>query len=80
MKIFKTEDFNLSNNHLQTGNTFTYTGIGLYSPKLFVKYNEKDLGIILHKEQSITADVYLGMWDDIGTPERLKNARDTISM
>ncbi len=77
---YQNGDFNLSNNHLQTGNTFTYTGIGLYSPKLFTKYKEKDLGTILHKEESITADVYSGMWDDIGTPERLRNARDEISM
>ena len=73
-------DFNLLNNLLQTGNAFTYTGIGLYSPKLFSKYKDKDLGIILKKEKSITANVYSGMWDDIGTPERLKNARNEISM
>ena len=37
---YQNGDFNLSNNLLETGNTFTYTGIGLYSPKLFIKYNE----------------------------------------
>ena len=73
-------DFDLSNNTLQTGNSFTYTGIGLYSTMLFSKYDDKDLGIILKKEKSITADVYSGMWNDIGTPERLKNARDEISL
>ena len=73
-------DFDLSDNTLQTGNSFTYTGIGLYSTMLFSKYDDKDLGIILKKEKSITADVYSGMWNDIGTPERLKNARDEISL
>ena len=77
---YQNGDFNLSNNLLETGNAFTFTGIGLYSPELFVKYKDKDLGVILKKEKSITADVYSGMWDDIGTPERLKNARDEISM
>jgi len=73
-------DFDLSDNTLQTGSSFTYTGIGLYSTMLFSKYDDKDLGIILKKEKSITADVYSGMWNDIGTPERLKNARDEISL
>ncbi len=77
---YQNGDFNLSNNFLVSGNTYTYTGIGLYSPKLFTKYKEKDLGIILKKEELITADVYQGKWDDIGTPERLKSARDEISM
>ena len=77
---YQNGDFNLSNNFLVSGNMYTYTGIGLYSPKLFTKYKEKDLGIILKKEELITADVYQGKWDDIGTPERLKSARDEISM
>ncbi len=73
-------DFNLENNILNVGNTYTYTGIGVYSPKLFTEHKDKDLGIILKKDKSITADIFSGKWDDIGTPERLKNARDEISL
>ena len=32
------------------------------------------------KEKDINTEVYLGLWDDIGTPERLNAARKTISL
>ena len=37
-------------------------------------------GIYLNKEKDINTEVYLGLWDDIGTPERLNAARKTISL
>ena len=73
-------DFNLANNKIIKGNDYTYTGIGLYDPELFRKYDDKELGTILNKESNINAEIYTGLWDDIGTPERLNAARKTISL
>ena len=73
-------DFNLANNKIIKGNDYTYTGIGLYDPELFRKYDDKELGAILNKESNINAEIYTGMWDDIGTPDRLNAARNTISL
>jgi len=73
-------DFDINGKSLTEGNKYTYTGIGLYSPKLFLKYQDKELGNILKKEKNINAEIYSGLWDDIGTPERLNAARKTISL
>ena len=73
-------DFNLANNKIIKGNDYTYTGIGLYDPELFRKYDDKELGTILNKESNINAEIYTGLWDDIGTPDRLNAARNTISL
>ena len=73
-------DFNLANNNIIKGNDYTYTGIGLYDPELFRKYDDKELGTILNKESNINAEIYTGLWDDIGTPDRLNAARKTISL
>ena len=73
-------DFNLKDNKIITGKNFTYTGIGIFHPNLFLKYSDKELGAILNKEKNINAEIYSGMWDDIGTPERLNKARESISL
>ena len=73
-------DFNLANNKIIKGNDYTYTGIGLYDPELFRRYDDKELGTILNKESNINAEIYTGLWDDIGTPDRLNAARKTISL
>ena len=73
-------DFDFVDKNIVQGNRYTYTGIGVYRPKLFLKYKNKDLGDILHKEKNISAEIYSGLWDDIGTPERLNAVRKTISL
>ena len=73
-------DFGLNNNKIIQGNEYTYTGIGIYKPEIFLNYNDKELGVILNKEKNINAEIYMGLWDDIGTPERLNAARKTISL
>ena len=73
-------DFNLKGNKIIAGKNFTYTGIGIFHPNLFLKYSDKELGAILNKEKNINAEIYSGMWDDIGTPERLNKARESISL
>tara|TARA_B100000029_G_scaffold366229_1_gene359607 strand:+ start:688 stop:1326 length:639 start_codon:yes stop_codon:yes gene_type:complete len=71
-------DFSLNNNNLIKGNDFTFSGIGVYNPELFKKYNDKELGNILRKEKEITAEIYQGDWSDIGTVERLENLRKNL--
>ena len=73
-------DFNIENDKLLKGKDFTYTGIGLYRPELFLNYPDKELGTILYAEKNIKAEVYDGLWDDVGTPERLNMLRKSISL
>ena len=73
-------DFDIENNKLLKGKDFTYTGIGLYRPELFLNYPDKELGTILYAEKNIKAEVYNGLWDDVGTPERLNTLRKSISL
>jgi MurNAc alpha-1-phosphate uridylyltransferase len=73
-------DFNLKNNKIIPGKNFTYTGMGIFHPNLFLKHSDKELGIILNKEENIGAEIYSGMWNDIGTPDRLNEARKSISL
>ena len=74
-------DFNLGDGgHIAPGSTYTFTGIGLYRPELFIKSDEKELGSILKQNQSIKAEIYNGLWHDIGTPERLNMIRKTIGL
>ena len=73
-------DFNIKDNKIISGNKYTYTGIGVYNPNLFINHSDKELGSILNKEENINGEIYLGLWDDIGTPERLNAARKLISL
>ena len=73
-------DFNIDNNKLSKGNNFIYTGIGLYRPELFLNYTDIELGSILHKENNIGAELYKGLWDDVGTPDRLNMIRERIAL
>ena len=73
-------DFNIDNNRISKGNDFIYTGIGLYKPKLFLNYTDVELGSILHKENNIGAELYKGLWDDVGTPDRLNMIRERIAL
>jgi MurNAc alpha-1-phosphate uridylyltransferase len=73
-------DFNIDNNRISKGNDFIYTGIGLYKPELFLNYTDVELGSILHTENNIGAELYKGLWDDVGTPERLNMIRERIAL
>ena len=55
---------------------FTFSGIGYYAPKFFqgLTYGKKPLGPILCRKMDgnlVSAEIYDGVWRDIGTPERL---------
>ena len=73
-------DFNINNNKISKGNNFIYTGIGVYRPELFLNYTDAELGSILHKENNIGAELYKGLWDDVGTPDRLNMIRERIAL
>lgn len=72
-------DFHLNSNGLiseQGQPAYTYSGIGLYSPKLFEKstLEKLKLGPLLRGKMSqnkISGELFNGFWMDIGTPERL---------
>ncbi len=68
-------DFSLENGNIIKGNSLTFSGIGIYNPKLFEVHADKELGDMLKKEKNITGELYEGLWHDIGTPERLNKIR-----
>ena len=73
-------DFNIENDEKIKGDDYIYTGIGLYRPELFLNYMDKELGTILRKEINIGAELYKGLWDDVGTPDRLNMIRKRLSL
>ncbi|MCX7067247.1 MAG: nucleotidyltransferase family protein [Methylococcales bacterium] len=55
----------------------TFSGIGLYSPKLFhnLPAGSRKLGPLLRQaiaKQQVSGQKFIGFWIDIGTPERLQ--------
>ena len=72
-------DFGIDGNRaVSEGRTkYTFSGIGYYSPEFFegLAYGKRALGPLLREkmaEGSVTAELYEGVWRDIGTPERLR--------
>jgi MurNAc alpha-1-phosphate uridylyltransferase len=69
-------DFSLVGNRVIDAKSYTFSGIGYYSPKLFegIPYGKSALAPLLRaamKEGKVTGELYEGEWLDIGTPERL---------
>ncbi len=70
-------DFDLDENHfLLNRPAYTYSGMGIYSPKIFtkLKIGVQPLAPIIRdmiKQQQVTGQIYSGTWEDVGTPERL---------
>lgn len=79
-------DFSLDNHYLTLPSTnyttnYTYANIGIFDPKFFANVQEKILPLskIIKKHlqaqtQQITAEVYDGLWQNIGTLEDLQEA------
>jgi MurNAc alpha-1-phosphate uridylyltransferase len=73
-------DFGLDSNGLvdeQATEQLTFSGIGLYSPKLFnnLPAGSRKLGSLLRQaiaQQRVSGQKFAGFWLDIGTPERLQ--------
>ncbi len=76
-------DFSLDNNRLKparsTRDNFTYSGIGVYRPKLFNSVRNRmnkafRLAPLIHQaidRHQAGAQIYRGHWTDVGTAERL---------
>ena len=73
-------DFGINNAGLvdeQATEQLTFSGIGLYSPKLFdgLEAGSRKLGPLLRQaiaKQRVSGQTHTGFWLDIGTPERLQ--------
>ena len=81
-------DFAVANGKLMLANnnqqTYTYTGMGLFSPKLFAMYNPGQeefvrlrpiLDDAVH-EGRVAASVINATWTDVGTPQRLQQLQE----
>jgi MurNAc alpha-1-phosphate uridylyltransferase len=80
-------DFYLSDSlvNLEDGIRLTFTGIGLYSPRLFDHMVEQSfpLAPVLQKaiaQGLVTGQYYGGRWIDVGTPERLDSLDKLLSI
>ena len=76
-------DFGLDreNRLTTTGDCHTYSGIGIFSPALFVNSPDepaplRDLLFPAVRERRLTGALYSGVWEDVGTPERLRRLSD----
>ena len=80
-------DFSLVNGQVgtQDGNRTTFSGIGLYHPALFADTPANQpakLGPLLKDAAAagkVSGQVHEGFWLDVGTPERLEEARSWVS-
>jgi len=64
-------------------NTFTFSGIGYYNPKLFqsLELQKSRLGPLLREvieKHEVSGELFRGRWYDIGTPKRLQEINDEI--
>jgi N-acetyl-alpha-D-muramate 1-phosphate uridylyltransferase len=80
-------DFHLSGSKVsgQGSPKLTYSGIGVYSPELFKNRSEEKfpLAPLLREAMAdgrVTGEYYDGQWQDIGTPERLQQLNQEISL
>jgi len=79
-------DFSLNGSCVErrAPNPYTYAGIGVYTPEIFKGITKKrfPLAPLLFdwaREGRISGEVHEGAWFDVGTPERLKEARDSVA-
>lgn len=81
-------DFSLSEDRLTlitTNKSYTYSGIGVYSPAFFHKVNSQcptPLREPLYqaiKQHAVLGRVFTGEWVDVGTPERLKQIEQNLA-
>ncbi|SFV83901.1 Glucose-1-phosphate thymidylyltransferase [hydrothermal vent metagenome] len=80
-------DFSLVNNHQITnihGQSYTFSGIGIYHPDLFKSHLDIEKKLPLYpilKEAiangQLSGEHHNGYWQDVGTPDRLKQANNS---
>ena len=81
-------DFAIENGRLQHSGKemLTFSGVGIYCPELFkdiVKGESAKLAPLLRKaidNNSATAQLFEGVWHDIGTPARLNAINDALKL
>lgn len=67
------------------GERFTFSGIGVYHPALFASLESghpEKLAPLLRKamqEHSVRGEVYTGLWEDVGTPDRLAKLNEIVN-
>ncbi len=64
---------------------YTYSGIGVYSPKIFtrLKVGVQPLAPVIRetiRQRQVTGELYTGAWEDVGTPERLADLDARLAM
>ncbi|MCP4996389.1 MAG: nucleotidyltransferase family protein [Gammaproteobacteria bacterium] len=80
-------DFILEEHLVQdrSGERFTYSGIGMYDPRLFssCQAGAFPLAPLLRREMRsglVSGQYYAGGWHDVGTPARLKQLNDELEL
>lgn len=65
---------------------YTFSGMGVYHPEILqraprgrMQFSVVPLLESLMKENRVGGSIYRGMWHDTGTPERLREARQSVS-
>lgn len=63
--------------------SYTYSGIGIYTPEIFTKLSsgKRALAPILRQliaNQQLSGEIYSGRWSDIGTVERLQQLQQQL--
>lgn len=81
-------DFGLSEDHYIIEHAdlkYTYSGIAVLDPKLFSNCTEQAFKLapllrqtMAHKQ--VTGELFNGLWIDVGTPERLKEAEQQLKI
>lgn len=76
-------DFSLNHHEMQT-ERYTFSGISRFGADFFNGHSNGRLrlGPILKEQlarQRVSTELYLGKWDDIGTPERLSQLNDSVA-
>jgi MurNAc alpha-1-phosphate uridylyltransferase len=79
-------DFGLSQGYLRYDSQpfYTFSGIGLYQPRLFVDFPEASFRAMAVlkpaiQKQQVTGEHYAGAWFDVGSPERLTLLQQYLS-
>ncbi|GMR19854.1 MAG: nucleotidyltransferase family protein [Gammaproteobacteria bacterium] len=78
-------DFSLQGGNVRATGTgrLTYSGIGVYRPTLFAGCGPEKfpLAPLLRRamqQNSVTGEYYVGCWEDVGTPERLRTLNASL--
>ncbi len=81
-------DFSLAHGYVQSSTSatrYTYSGIGVFSPRFFDQVNAKEPTPLREplqhaiQQQKVLGSLYQGQWHDVGTPERLQQIEQNLA-